>query len=340
MTFRSLLATCLLLTSLFLAGAQQIRDRRRPFFIIGHMANTMEEVNAFLKDGANAVEVDTEFADNGTVLGTYHETFPCECFRVCGKREKIKTFLSHIRDITGTPSSPYAGKMILLFLDLKTSKLPASSKFTAGLTLAENLVHHLWYGVSKTYRMNVLLSIGYVEDKEVLRGAIKYLKQKEYSDFLHNVGYDVGMNGDLKSIKRMYGKLGIRRHQWQGDGLMNCFRFLIPEHRLIEAIKQRDRPGGYIDKVYYWTVDLPPYIANAIRVGIDGIITNKPYNVRDVVVNEFANQLRVAGAGDNPWKKFRRPRKEANNEVDVYTDIQEEEYIKNLLPESTDMRPR
>ncbi|XP_037573886.1 dermonecrotic toxin SPH isoform X2 [Dermacentor silvarum] len=299
MTFRSLLATCLLLTSLFLAGAQQIRDRRRPFFIIGHMANTMEEVNAFLKDGANAVEVDTEFADNGTVLGTYHETFPCECFRVCGKREKIKTFLSHIRDITGTPSSPYAGKMILLFLDLKTSKLPASSKFTAGLTLAENLVHHLWYG-----------------------------------------GYDVGMNGDLKSIKRMYGKLGIRRHQWQGDGLMNCFRFLIPEHRLIEAIRQRDRPGGYIDKVYYWTVDLPPYIANAIRVGIDGIITNKPYNVRDVVVNEFANQLRVAGAGDNPWKKFRRPRKEANNEVDVYTDIQEEEYIKNLLPESTNMRPR
>ncbi|KAH7946179.1 hypothetical protein HPB49_021173 [Dermacentor silvarum] len=204
-------------------NAQQIRDRRRPFFIIGHMANTMEEVNAFLKDGANAVEVDTEFADNGTVLGTYHETFPCECFRVCGKREKIKTFLSHIRDITGTPSSPYAGKMILLFLDLKTSKLPASSKFTAGLTLAENLVHHLWYG-----------------------------------------GYDVGMNGDLKSIKRMYGKLGIRRHQWQGDGLMNCFRFLIPEHRLIEAIRQRDRPGGYIDKVYYWTVDLPPYIANAI----------------------------------------------------------------------------
>ncbi|XP_065288259.1 dermonecrotic toxin SPH-like isoform X2 [Dermacentor albipictus] len=265
MTFRSLLATSLLLTSVFPAAASKIGDRRRPFFIIGHMANTVKEVNAFLKDGANAVEADIEFADNGTVLGTYHETFPCECFRVCGKREEIKTFLSHIREITGKPASPYAGKMILLFLDLKTSKLPATSKFTAGLTLAENLVYHLWHGVSKDYRMNVLLSIGYVEDKDVLRGAIKYLKQKEYSPLLHKVGYDVGMNGDLKGIKRMYKKLGISRHRWQGDGLMNCFRFLLSTKRLIEAVKQRDRPGGSIDKVYYWTVDLPAYIAGAIN---------------------------------------------------------------------------
>ncbi|XP_054927261.1 dermonecrotic toxin SPH-like isoform X3 [Dermacentor andersoni] len=289
MTFRSLLATSLLLTSVFPAGASKIGDRRRPFFIIGHMANTLGEVDAFLKDGANAVEVDIEFADNGTVLGTYHEMFPCECFRVCGKREKIKTFLSHIREITGA--------------------------------------------LSKDYRMNVLLSIGYVEDKDVLRGAIKYLKQKEYSPLLRKVGYDVGMNGDLKSIKRMYKKLGIRRHRWQGDGLMNCFRFLLPTERLIEAIKQRDRPGGSIDKVYYWTVDLPAYIADAIKIGIDGIITNRPDNAFYVVVHEFANQLRVAGAGDNPWKKFRRHLKEATNEVDANTDILEEQYIKELLPE-------
>ncbi|XP_065288257.1 dermonecrotic toxin SPH-like isoform X1 [Dermacentor albipictus] len=340
MTFRSLLATSLLLTSVFPAAASKIGDRRRPFFIIGHMANTVKEVNAFLKDGANAVEADIEFADNGTVLGTYHETFPCECFRVCGKREEIKTFLSHIREITGKPASPYAGKMILLFLDLKTSKLPATSKFTAGLTLAENLVYHLWHGVSKDYRMNVLLSIGYVEDKDVLRGAIKYLKQKEYSPLLHKVGYDVGMNGDLKGIKRMYKKLGISRHRWQGDGLMNCFRFLLSTKRLIEAVKQRDRPGGSIDKVYYWTVDLPAYIAGAIKIGIDGIITNRPDNAFYVVVHQFANQLRVAGAGDSPWKKFRRPLKEATNEVDANTDILEEQYINELLPEPSDMRPR
>ncbi|KAH7950849.1 hypothetical protein HPB52_002411 [Rhipicephalus sanguineus] len=246
-------------------GASKSGHGRRPFFIIGHMANTIAEVDQFLGEGANSVEVDIEFARNGTVLGTHHELFPCECFRVCGKRTSIKKFLTHIREITAHPSSRYAGKMILLFLDLKTSKVPAEYKLTAGRTLAESLVTYLWNDVTQNRTMNVLISIGYINDQDVLKGAIKYLSQDKYLHLQKKIGFDVGMNAPLHDIRRMYEKMGITHHRWQGDGLMNCFRFLIPHNRLKEAIQERDTPGGYIDKVYYWTVDLPENIAKAIR---------------------------------------------------------------------------
>uniref|UniRef100_A0A224YEX3 Sphingomyelinase n=1 Tax=Rhipicephalus zambeziensis TaxID=60191 RepID=A0A224YEX3_9ACAR len=198
--------------------------------------------------------------------------------------------------------------MVLLFLDLKTSKVPAEYKLTAGRTLAESLVKYLWNGVPENRTMNVLLSIGYTNDQNVLKGAIKYLSQEKYAHLQRRIGFDVGMNAPLHEIRRMYEKMGITHHRWQGDGLMNCFRLLIPHHRLKKAIKERNRPGGYIDKVYYWTVDLPESIAEAIRLGIDGIITNKPRNAFDVVTREFSGELKIANSNDNPWKKFQRPK--------------------------------
>uniref|UniRef100_A0A224YPS0 Sphingomyelinase n=1 Tax=Rhipicephalus zambeziensis TaxID=60191 RepID=A0A224YPS0_9ACAR len=100
---------------------------RRPFYVIGHMVNSLEEVDDFIENGANALEVDIEFASNGTVLGTFHGA-PCDCFRGCFKRETIADYLEYIRDGTSFADSRYKGKVILLVLDLKTSKLRSLAK--------------------------------------------------------------------------------------------------------------------------------------------------------------------------------------------------------------------
>ncbi|XP_077485127.1 endothelin-converting enzyme 1-like [Amblyomma americanum] len=84
-------------------------------------------------------------------------------------------------------------------------------------------------------------------------------------------GFDVGMNDPLELIGHMYKTWGIIRHRWQGDGLSNCVRFLVPVDRLIAAIKMRDTKTGYMNKVYHWTIDLPLAIAKSIRP------TNQPY---------------------------------------------------------------
>ncbi|KAL1439468.1 hypothetical protein MTO96_010159 [Rhipicephalus appendiculatus] len=265
-------------------------DTRRPFYIIGHMVNSVEEVDKFLRQGSNALEVDIEFAENGTVLGTYHG-MPCDCFRGCFKRTPFAKFLDHLRNVTSMRDSRFRGQMSLLFLDLKTTKLSKSAKPTAGVTLAYHLVKHLWKGVHPRYRMNVLLSIGYVKDRDVTRGAIKYLKKKGHGALLRNIGFDVGMNDPLDSIA--------------------------------PAVKLRDSERGYIDKVYHWTIDLPFYIEKSVRLGVDGIITNQPHNVLGVVTSIFfQKRLKVASMKDSPWQKIRRtPREVLEDEGDTDTNI-------------------
>ncbi|XP_037524544.1 dermonecrotic toxin SPH [Rhipicephalus sanguineus] len=295
---------------------------KRPFYIIGHMVNSVEEVDKFLRQGSNALEVDIEFAENGTVLGTYHG-MPCDCFRGCFKRTPIAEFLDHLRNVTSMRDSRFRGQMSLLFLDLKTTKLSKSAKPVAGVTLAYNLVKHLWKGVHPRYRMNVLLSIGYVKDRDVTRGALAYLKKKGHGALLRNIGFDVGMNDPLDNIARMYKKLHINGHRWQGDGLSNCLRFLMPVDRLKAAVKLRDSKRGYIDKVYHWTIDLPFYIEKSIRLGVDGIITNQPHNVLGVVTSIFfQKRLKVASMKDSPWQKIRRtPQEVLEDEGDTDTNM-------------------
>lgn len=278
--------------------------RRRPFYIIGHMVNSLEEVDGFLEKGSNALEADIEFADDGTVLGTFHGT-PCDCFRGCLKRETILDYLEHVRNVASYPDSKFRGNMSLLILDLKTGKLPQSAKAKAGVTLAKNLWEHLWEGVLPKYRVNVVLCIGYVKDRDVIRGVLAYFKHKEKEHVLENIGFDVGMNDPLSRIARMYELLGIKQHRWQGDGLSNCVRFLVPVDRLVAAVRARDSKKGYMDKVYHWTVDMPHFIKVSIGHGVDGIITNRPDNVLRVVSSApYRKRLKIADISDSPWTRF------------------------------------
>ncbi|XP_037278113.2 dermonecrotic toxin LspaSicTox-alphaIA1i [Rhipicephalus microplus] len=294
-------------------------ESRRPFYVIGHMVNSLDEVDDFIEMGANALEVDIEFANNGTVLGTFHGA-PCDCFRGCFKRETIADYLEYIRDGTSFADSRYKGKVILLIMDLKTSKLRSSAKKKAGLTLAAKLWKHLWEGVQPQYMVNVLLSIGYVKDKNVLKGVLKYFKKEQTRHILDKIGFDVGMNDPLEKIGRMYKQLGINGHRWQGDGLSNCVRFLVPVARLRQAVKARDNRKGYMDKVYHWTVDLPHFIRKSVEHGVDGIITNRPDNVLQVLNSTpYSELLKVADFNDSPWTRFIEPmlRNETERDMEV-----------------------
>lgn len=277
---------------------------RRPFYIIAHMVNSLEEVDEYLSKGANAIESNIEFDNNGTVLGTFHGT-PCDCFRTCMKKEKIDDFLEFIRDVTSFPDSEHRGKVTLLFLDLRTAKLPNKAKVRAGINIARSLVEYLWSDVPQKDRVNVLLSIHSVKERDVIRGAIAYIMQKASPSLLDKIGFDVGTNEPLDKIRQMYKRLGIRQHRWQGDGLSNCVRFIMPVERLLKAVRLRNARNGFVDKVYHWTIDFPYYITKSIRHGVDGIITNRPENVRMVVESDqFRNTLKVADINDNPWANF------------------------------------
>uniref|UniRef100_G3MSS6 GP-PDE domain-containing protein n=1 Tax=Amblyomma maculatum TaxID=34609 RepID=G3MSS6_AMBMU len=289
---------------------------RRPFYIIGHMVNALEEVDDFLEKGANALEADIEFAVDGTVVGTFHGA-PCDCFRNCFSKESIIDYLEHIRDTTSSPDSQFRGKMSLLFLNLHTDKVPQSAKKKAGILLARSLWEFLWEGVPPKEQVNVLISIGHTKDGDVIKGILEHLQQQGKQHLLDKIGFDFHRNDPLKRIGRMYKKLGLKQHLWQGDGRSNCVRFLVSVNRLLSAVKARDSNKGYMDKVYHWTVDLPHYIKKSIGHGVDGIVTNRPDNVLRVVKSKsYRNKLRLADMSDSPWTRFRRDATEVKQDTD------------------------
>ncbi|CAN8013230.1 unnamed protein product [Ixodes persulcatus] len=169
--------------------------------------------------------------------------------------------------------------------------------------------------------MNVLLSIGRASDMAVLTGAIDTIIGFDPSLSLFNhVGFDVGLNDKLENIAKMYERLGVNGHRWQGDGITNCLVNLRSPRRLKETISYRDtnKRESYVDKVYYWTVDKVATIRKTIRRGVDAIITNRPERVTGVLAeDEFKKSVRLATYRDDPWTRLQsKTTKRGSNELD------------------------
>uniref|UniRef100_A0A0K8RI17 Putative phospholipase n=1 Tax=Ixodes ricinus TaxID=34613 RepID=A0A0K8RI17_IXORI len=161
----------------------------RPIYNIAHMVNSKEQVSEFMDTGANAIECDVQFYENGTAHRTYHG-FPCDCFRICTRSSEIKDYFDYIRNVT-ISGAKYHGKLLFLLLDLKTSHLPTENKQSAGADIARILMDHLWINVTFSETVNVILSIGYVTEKDVLRGAVQAIQQRG-AKYLDRIGFDVG----------------------------------------------------------------------------------------------------------------------------------------------------
>lgn len=187
-------ATILLLFCISTASGQL----ERPFFIIAHMVNSIKEVDQYLRLGANAIEADVTFSNDGTAKQTYHGS-PCDCFRNCIQRENIVDYLEYIRKVTSTNDAKFKNHVALLFLDLKVTDLPKDNKIRAGKDIAKKLLDHLWYNVDSNNTVNVLLSIGHVSDKEVFKGAVETIMKHGDPALAERIGK---MDTESKNEKR------------------------------------------------------------------------------------------------------------------------------------------
>ncbi|CAN8013439.1 unnamed protein product, partial [Ixodes persulcatus] len=273
----------------------------RPIYNIAHMVNSKEQVSEFMDKGANAIELDVQFYDNGTAYRTYHG-IPCDCFRICTRSAEIKDYFDYIRNVT-ISGGKYHGKLLLLILDLKSSDVSIDNKLSAGADIASKLMDHLWINGPFNEAVNIFLSIGHVADKDVLRGAVQAIQQRD-AKYLDRIGFDVGLGDSLEDIRGMYRELNISGHRWLGDGGTNCYSFLLSTKRLKAAIADRkaNNATSFVDKVYFWTTDSKTTIRKVLRLGVDGIITNHPEYLSAIIKEEnFKKTLRLASTQDNPF---------------------------------------
>lgn len=301
--------------TLFLLGAAWCSvaadDMRRPVYVFGHMANSLEEFDQFMAEGANAIEADITFSPNGTALKFYHGP-GCDTGRDCGHQTEIGAYLTYVRDTVSADGGNYSDKMLLLYADIKTGNLQGKKhKYKAGASLVENLVQFLWKNVPAHRMVNVLLSVFSANDKEIFRGALDRLSSyKSNTTYLNHVGFDVSGYPLLSTISKLYEDLGVTRNRWQGDGTNNRFIDIYPTFRMSLVTRRRTASSStrnYVDKAYVWTADIPYTIRRFFRKDIDGIVTNQPSNALKVLnEQEFSTTLRLATSADNPWERLIR----------------------------------
>lgn len=273
---------------------------RRPVYNIYHMTNAVWQVDEGMELGANAIESDVTFDKNGSAVWFYHGV-PCDCFRWCQRYNEVPKFLRYLRRTTD--GGIYEKRLALLFLDLKTDYLYPDKKYYAGVDIAKRLMSHLWLGVSVKKALNVLLSVHSIDDKEVIQGAVQTI-QRQRPEMIDKIGFDINNNDDLHTIENLYRQLGVRGHRWQGDGMTNCLSFFRPATRMNSILKNRDS-GGFVDKAYQWTIDIPQHLRLSLRGNVDAIITNRPDRLAYILEeSEFKSKMRPANASDNPWTRF------------------------------------
>lgn len=284
-------------------------DHLRPIYVFSHMTNSLEEFEDFLAQGVNAIEADISFAPNGTVTNFYHGP-GCDSARNCERKTDAGTYFNHVKRTVSAENGRHRDKMLLLYVDIKPRNLPGKkTMYAAGVSLAEKLMRHLWSGVPPNRMVNVLLSVFCVSEMEVFRGALHTLSKAEnHADLLEHVGFDVSGNNFLSSIALAFKKLGVTRHRWQGDGTTNPSIDVYPTARMSWVTARRTSNGSvrnYVDKAYVWTADHTFTIRRFLRKKIDGIVSNSPGNVLEILKSaEFSSKYRLANSLDNPWKRI------------------------------------
>lgn len=290
------------LVTLFMVLTSCACDNRRPFYIIGHMVNSIEQIRRYLDWGANVIESDIQFHPNGSVREAYHG-FPCDCFRTCTRNANLKQFLQYVRNITD-PRIPgsYANRMVMQFFDLKLTG--SNYKRISGRELARHVLDYLWTNDgSREQEVRALIYIDSVEDREAFEGFVEEFQARGAESRLKDVGFDGG-SGDLGEIRRMFARLGIN-NIWQGDGKSNCLSPLYPDGRLRRAVAVRDSRSGYPQKVYHWTIDLKLRMRLSLNIGVDGMITNDPDDLLAVLQESYyRNEYRLATPADDPFARY------------------------------------
>lgn len=109
-----------------------------------------------------------------------------------------------------------------------------------------------------------VLSVNHVTDIDLVLNFVHYVNQNKLDNLMRYIGWDVGMNDEIKLIEGMWKKFRTTLNLWQGDGFTNCISPFYNLNRLSTALAERNN-GGYMSKVYQWTIDLHDRIRDALR---------------------------------------------------------------------------
>ena len=278
-----------------LSAAAESGNVPRPFYVVGHNTNSIEDVKAALASGANAIEVD---------VNIYEDAPDRLCISEAGALDpdkggdsnapSLEHFLNELHPIAIENPDNFA----LIIFDCKP-KLATAQHGATLLGIVRNLL-------TFDNDLNVIISVASLSENAIFENIRTILDRRE--------GLMIDEENDPAAVSSFFSGVD---HQCYGNGVANTFQSptLSPNIRpSIEKACVLRAGGGNVKFVYTWTVGDSDIMREYIRIGVNGIIPGKSpsafdpiavANLRAVVEEpEFQSKVRLAGRSDN---LFTRP---------------------------------
>lgn len=282
-------------------AANDLSKAPRPFYIIGHGANTLALAREYLRGGANGLEVDVNLLagrtnvlciGHGPDLGT-------------GPTEKphsvpLADFLQGLHELART------NNLCLVYFDCKT--LAATPE--RGLILLRNIRKYLTGSGPDHLDVTALISVGKLKEKAMFANIASQLGPRE--------GLMVDGYSDPLAVSRFFTKAGVTNQAFS-DGIVpyNPFMSQFEVYGAVRKACRLREARHQIRFVGTWSVNNPWFMARYIRMGVDGIVVDRRFvwynfcwanmgnGLRSLtrMVRDHGNELgiRPASRADNPF---------------------------------------
>jgi len=252
-------------------------DIVRPFYVVGHNPNTIEEVLDALDAGANAVEPDVNVFehDPGALCISHGE----------GGRAapSLAQFLADLRIVAAERPA-----LSLVVFDCK----PKVATPDLGLALLNAVRTHL----TRDTALNVIVSVASLKETGAFDRIRGLLGPRE--------GLMVDEENDPEAVASFFRGAGVE-HRCYGNGTPLQNAVISPHLRpaMEKACGLRVGQGAF-RFVYEWTNNDEGRMREFIRTGVDGMITDKVEALLSVSREpEFRSLIRLAEREDNPFEQ-------------------------------------
>jgi hypothetical protein len=268
---------------------------QKAVYSIAHRSNTRQTVRAAFREGANAIECDIIYHDDG--FYAQHDPF--------SEGTALSLFLQEIKKIADTEKERFA----LIIFDLKE---------TIGgpeLRQVQGLVRSLF---SDGMGIKVIYSVSSLERGSIFNGILNELGPHE--------GLSIDENDNPLRVQNFFEGIGINRCCY-GNGITAA----LPEEfggpvreSLRKAVLLKTR-RQILKFVYIWTIDLKATMRAYLDLGVDGIVTNHVSGLKEVLQEErYLRALRLATRSDMPLAGGVLPRYLINVRSKIIHDLNSE----------------
>ena len=273
----------------------------RPFYIIGHHADTLSDAKAYLDEGANALEIDVNILPGRpNVLCIAHGP---DLRKGPGKPDSppLADYLKALHALARTHTN-----FCLVFFDCK----PLAITPEGGVILLEDIRRHLVGSGDDRMDVNALISVGSVRQKAIFSNISGKLGPHE--------GAIVSGESNPARVSAFLTSLNVQ-NQAYGDGA-GFFSTCLGHFKVWFDVKQACQLRDEYHEIRFvdtWTMSNPHLIIKYIKVGLDGVMVDRkfhPYNfswanlgnalhsaTRLVHDKGTALGIRLANRNDNPF---------------------------------------